>query len=446
MSEVRNIPKHWQIKTLGEVCKLQNGYAFKSDLYEAEGVPVIRISDINGGIVSSGKSVRVKPIDEYENYVVGKNDILVAMSGATTGKFGIYKSSEKAYQNQRVGKFKILDKDILDNEFLYHQINFLKRQIEKDAYGGAQPNISSNKIEQMQIVVPPLPEQQLIVSKIEELLSDLDNGKQQLLTAQQQLKVYRQSLLKWAFEGKLTNKNIKNGELPKEWKWVNSGDLFAFVTSGSRGWAKYYSQSGSIFIRITNMDFDTLKLDLKESKIQYVNPPSNSEGIRTKVQEGDFLFSITGYLGMFAIAPKLESAYVNQHVCLCRPKVGFNKKYVGYWIISKSGGHHHLNKNQKGAVKAGLNLDDLKSFPVPLASLEEQQLIVDQLESKLTVCDKIEETISQSLLQAETLRQSILKKAFEGKLVCLNYDSDDKLDKHEMGLAAEKQVPYKTSS
>lgn len=112
---------------------------------------------------------------EYKNYLVEKNDILIAMSGATTGKFGIYKSNEKAYQNQRVGKFKILDESILDNQFLFHQINSLKRQIEKDAYGGAQPNISSNRIEQIIVAIPPLSEQQLIVSKIEELLSRIKN-------------------------------------------------------------------------------------------------------------------------------------------------------------------------------------------------------------------------------------------------------------------------------
>ncbi len=223
---VNCLPKHWQLKKLGTVCQLKNGYAFKSDKYESLGVPVIRISDINGGIVSSQKAVRVKANEDYDNYLVEDNDILVAMSGATTGKFGIYKSKEKAYQNQRVGKFKILDEAVLNNEFLFHQINSLKRQIEKDAYGGAQPNISSNKIEQMQIVVPPLPEQQALVAKIEELLSELDNGKQQLLTAQKQLKVYRQSLLKWAFEGKLTNKNVKEGELPKGWKIVTIGDVF----------------------------------------------------------------------------------------------------------------------------------------------------------------------------------------------------------------------------
>ncbi len=426
MSEVRNIPKHWQIKRLGEILKVSSGKGLKINLLQGGNYPVYGGNGINGF---------------HSEYFIESPKLIIGRVGAKCGVTCITKPKSWVTDNAL-----IVDPVISDFDLKFFQLKLEYENLNKLSVSTAQPVISGSKIYEYEILLPPLSEQQLIVSKIEELLSDLDNGKQQLLIAQQQLKVYRQSLLKWAFEGKLTNKNIKNGELPKEWKWVNSGDLFAFVTSGSRGWAKYYSQSGSIFIRITNMDFDTLKLDLKESKIQYVNPPSNSEGIRTKVQEGDFLFSITGYLGMFAIAPKLESAYVNQHVCLCRPKVGFNKKYVGYWIISKSGGHHHLNKNQKGAVKAGLNLDDLKSFPVPLASLEEQQLIVDQLESKLTVCDKIEETISQSLLQAETLRQSILKKAFEGKLVCLNYDSDDKLDKHEMGLAAEKQVPYKTSS
>jgi type I restriction enzyme S subunit len=198
---------------------------------------------------------------------------------------------------------------------------------------------------------------------------------------------------------------------------MKSGDFFDFVTSGSRGWAKYYSDKGAIFIRITNLDFDSLELDLEEKKIQYVSPPATSEGIRTKVQEGDFLFSITGYLGMLAIAPKLGNAYVNQHVCLCRPKNDFYKKYLGYWIISKSGGHHYLNKNQKGAVKAGLNLDDLKTFPVPLCPIEEQNNIIQEIESRLSVADKMEESITQSLQQAEALRQSILKKAFEGKLI-----------------------------
>ena len=450
MSEVRNIPKHWQVKKLGEVCTLKNGYAFKSSLYQGEGVPVIRISDINGGIVSSGKAVRVKLIDEYENYLVENNDILVAMSGATTGKFGIYKSSEKAFQNQRVGKFKILNKDILDNQFLYHQINSLKRQIEKDAYGGAQPNISSNKIEQMQIVVPPLLEQQLIVSKIEELLSDLDNGKQQLQIAQQQLKVYRQSLLKWAFEGKLTNKNVKEGELPKGWKTMKLKDITLEKEGLRRGpfgsaikkeffvpeGYKVYEQGNAI-----NNDPYRGRYFIDEKKY--------NELINFKVLPSDLIVSCSGVtLGRICNLPDdTEPGIINQALLRIRLKKDLIlNKYFVYHFRGAFFQKKIFDQSQGTAMPNLVGIKDFKEIEMLVPPITEQIVVIQELESKLTVCDKIEEAISQSLLQAETLRQSILKKAFEGKLVSLNYDSDDKLDKHEMGLAAEKQVPYKTSS
>jgi type I restriction enzyme, S subunit len=410
------IPKSWKPLKLGEVCIVRNGYAFKSSDFTNNGVLLFRQTNLDGENVKLKNAVYLPEeyLEKYKDYKIIKGDVLVGMSGSI-GKMCVYNLDKPALQNQRTGLLRFTD--LVERKFIRYYLEVLEQIFVKKSKGVAVLNISAKDIQESEFHLPSLPEQQAIVAKIEKLLSELENGKQQLLTAQQQLKVYRQSLLKWAFEGKLTNKNVKEDELPKGWKWVKSGELFSFVTSGSRGWAKFYADKGAIFIRITNMNFGTLKLDLREEKIQYVNPPSNSEGIRTKVQEGDFLFSITGYLGMFAIAPKLENAFVNQHVCLCRPKDGFDKKYVGYWIISKSGGILHLNKNQKGAVKAGLNLDDLKTFPVPICSIEEQQLIVSELEIKLTVCDKIEETISQSLQQAETLRQSILKMAFEGRLV-----------------------------
>ncbi len=423
MTENNNIPKHWQLKKLGEVCKIFQGYGFPKNLQgiKTGEFPFYKVGDISKNVKAGFRylelcdnfidentlqKLRAKPYPKHTIVFAKIGEGLKLNRRAIIKTLGIV-------DNNAVG-LKAIEK-LCNDLFLFYFLTTVK--LGDYSKATTVPSVRKSEIEEIDFPLPPLPEQQAIVSKIEELFSELDNGIAQLKTAQQQLKVYRQSLLKWAFEGKLTNKNVKDGELPKGWKWVKSGELFSFVTSGSRGWAKYYSNNGAIFIRITNMNFDTLELDLRESKIQYVNPPSNSEGIRTKVQEGDFLFSITGYLGMFAIAPKMENAFVNQHVCLCRPKDGFNKKYVGYWIVAKSGGIHHLNKNQKGAVKAGLNLDDLKTFPVPLCSLEEQQLIVSELESKLIVCDKIEETITQSLQQAETLRQSILKQAFEGKLI-----------------------------
>jgi type I restriction enzyme S subunit len=418
MSEIKDIPKGWRLKKLGEVCKLKNGYAFKSDSYENSGVPVIRISDINGGIVSSHKAVRVQSDEEYENYLVENNDILVAMSGATTGKFGIYKSTEKAYQNQRVGKFKILDENILNNEFLYHQINSLKRQIEKDAYGGAQPNISSTKIEQMQIVVPPIPEQQAIVSKIEELLSELENGKEQLKTAQQQLKVYRQSLLKWAFEGKLTNKNVKEGELPKGWKKVQIKDVAETFGGYAFKSGEFLPQGKYQVLRMGNVRPGVIRYS--ESPV-YLDKVDGNVLNRALLQTNDVIITQTGTRKKrdygFTVLITKPNLLLNQRIASFR----FNESYLPKFFLYFSWTDLFKDQffaNETGNVGQGnVGMKAVTETLIPFLSYNEQLLIVEELESKLTVCDKIEETINQSLQQAETLRQSILKKAFEGKLV-----------------------------
>jgi type I restriction enzyme S subunit len=165
------------------------------------------------------------------------------------------------------------------------------------------------------------------------------------------------------------------------------------------------------------MNFNTLELDLRPKQLQNVSPPKGAEGLRTKVMEGDFLFSITGYLGMFAIAPLLDESYVNQHIALARPVGGFSKQYFGYYTISHVGGIRHLNRQTKGAVKAGLGLDDIRNYPVPMCSLPEQEQIVQKLESRLSEIDNLDQTITTALQQSEALRQSILKKAFSGQLV-----------------------------
>ncbi|WP_259016800.1 restriction endonuclease subunit S [Emticicia fluvialis] len=413
MIDRNKIPDHWEVKELGEVCKLKNGFAFKSDNYQDNGVPIIRISDINGGLVSSQKAVRVEAGDEYENYTIQNNDILVAMSGATTGKFGIYRSSEKAYQNQRVGKFLILDNENLDNNFLFYLINSLKKNIEKDAYGGAQPNISSSKIEQMEIVLPPFAEQQAIVAKIEELLSDLENGKQQLLTAQAQLKVYRQSLLKWAFEGKLTNKDVKEGELPEGWKWVNLEEIAVKITDGEHITPKR-TPEGYYLLSARNIQNGYLSLD----DVDFV-PLNEYERIlkRCNPEYGDILISCSGSIGRVCRVPKDIKFVLVRSVALI--KIDWEKyssKFYEY-LFQSPFLQKQIEESKKATAQANLFLGPIKKLKVLVCSKDKQEYIVSELESKLTVCNKLEETISQSLLQAETLKQSILKMAFEGKLV-----------------------------
>lgn len=481
---------------LKEICNLQNGFAFKSkDYVESSNTINFRMSQIRpGGRIDLKHNPKFLPnefVEKYKDYLLKDGDIVIAMTDMASdtkilGVPTIVKSNkEKLLLNQRVGKLYNIDLRVVSIPYLRYILTApqIYAQYKKLGKGGVQINLGKDDILGIHIPVFSLLEQKAIVAKIEQLFSELDKGIESLKTAQAKLKIYRQAVLKKAFEGEFTREwrerqtNLptteellkvikqeckayheqqfdewkiavkkweKNGSvgkkptapteskrpftltndvkallsaIPSNWAWIQSGDIFTFVTSGSRGWAQYYSDKGAYFIRITNMNFHTLKLDLSKTKIQYVELPENIEGKRTKIENGDFLFSITGDLGMFAIAPELKEAYVNQHVSLARPLPKINKKFYGYWIVSESGGKFFLNYKKKGATKAGLGLDEIREFPVPLCSTLEQNQIVQEIESRLSVCDKIEQTISDALIKAEALRQSILKKAFEGKLL-----------------------------
>jgi type I restriction enzyme S subunit len=205
MSEVENsLPDNWALCKLGDVMKLRNGYAFKSKDYSAEGVPLIRISDINNNIVSTERAAKI-PVDlVHEGYLIEDGDLLIAMSGATTGKTGVYKGKEKILQNQRVGNFKIIDEAVVSKGYRNYYVMSLRKAIEGAAYGGAQPNIAAKDIDEFPFPLAPPEQQKRIVAKIEELFSHIDAGIAALKKAKQLLKQYRQSILKAAVTGELT--------------------------------------------------------------------------------------------------------------------------------------------------------------------------------------------------------------------------------------------------
>ena len=395
---------NWQIKKLGEVCKLKNGYAFKSDNYLDNGIPVIRISDIKDGLIVPRNTVYVSEDSVYDNYIIKENEIIVAMSGATTGKFGIYKSKEKAYQNQRVGKFDIIDKKQLDNNFLLHQLHSLKRQIEKDAYGGAQPNISSKKIEEMEIVLPPLETQHAIVSKIEELFSELDKGIAELKTAQQQLKTYRQSVLKSAFEGKLTNENVKDGELPDGWEIKTFDEIIEI----SKEKHKPVINEFKFYIGLEHIEKNIGKLT-SQCGIEEIKT------IKNKFKSGEILYG--------KLRPNLNKVYLAREEGVCstdilvlKTRKNCNAKFLTQLMLG-SDFVNTMSENTNGVNLPRVSTKFILEYKINLPPIEEQHQIVQEIESRLSVADKMEQSIQESLQKAEALRQSILKKAFCGELV-----------------------------
>ena len=268
------------------------------------------------------------------------------------------------------------------------------------AHATTLPSLKLTTIKGLTIPVPPIPEQERIVARIEELFSQLDAGVETLKKTKAQLEVYRQAVLKEAFTGLTEKKPIR--------------EMSALVTSGSRGWAQYYADRGARFIRITDLTRDGIQL--KSDSIQYVALPDKAEGKRSRLLGGDVLVSITADLGSIALIPEdIDEAYINQHIAMIRFNNPSHGEFLA-WYLRSEWGQKDLLKNKRGGGKLGLGLDDIRDTPVPVVSDEVTRQTVEFIDDRLSVCDSIEQTVDIALKQAEALRQSILKDAFEGRL------------------------------
>lgn len=417
MQTTNNIPKHWQLKKLGDLCKFVRGPfggSLKKENFQSDGFAVY---EQQHAIYNQYTNIRYfiteSKFNEMKRFELKSGDLIMSCSG-TMGKVSIVpRNIKKGIINQALLKLSPSEQVSIIFLKIWMESWSFQESLKSFSKGAAIQNVASvSVLKNIEIPLPPLPEQQAIVSKIEQLLSELENVKQQLLTAQQQLKVYRQSLLKWAFEGKLTNKNVKEGELPKGWKTKQLKEITTVLGDGLHGTPKYSETGEYYFINGNNLNDG--KIEIKENTKRVSFEEYNK--YKKPLNENSVLVSINGSLGYTAF-------YNNEKVVLGKSACYFNlinsvSKYYVRYFLTTSFFQSYAIKNATGSTIKNVGLKAMRELPIPIPEkFEEQQIIVSKLESKLTVCDKIEETISQSLQQAETLRQSILKKAFEGKLV-----------------------------
>jgi type I restriction enzyme S subunit len=419
-ANLQTYPAHWQLKKLGDVCHTTSGGTpsrQKSSYYNGN-IPWVKSGELDKGLIlDTEEKISEKAVKNSSAKIFPKGTLLIALYGATIGKLAFL--GVDAATNQAIcGIFK---NDNIDSNYLYHFLFYKKPSLVKQGIGGAQPNISQGILKNLDLPIPPLPEQQAIVAKIEELLSELENGKQQLITAQQQLKVYRQSLLKWAFEGRFgfgdrPPNSVQEGELPKGWKWTTFGEVSVKIGDIDH---KMPKQIAAGYPYVSTKDFtDDLKISFDKTK--YISKEDYlALSRKIKPERGDIIFPRYGTIGKNILIDFDREFLVSYSCAVIKPNNSIVLSKYAYIYSLSPKISEEIRKYTVETTQANVGIASIKSFVFPLPSLEEQQLIVSELESKLTVCDKIEETISQSLQQAETLRQSILKKAFEGKLVTI---------------------------
>jgi len=320
----------------------------------------------------------------------------------------------------------IRPKEQIRLKYLLYYMRFFEVQLQHKGTGTTFKAITQDVIKNLEIVVPNIGVQDSVVNKIEEMLSQLDDGAEKLNKTKEQLKVYRQAILKKAFEGEFTKLKhekinidiegcskveIKNlPEIPSEWKYVHLnklGDL-------GRGKSKHRPRNDARLFEDGKYPF------LQTSEVK------NADKYITEYSKmyGEFGLSQSklwpkGTLCITIAANIAETAFLGIDACFPDSVVGFtpnentNPFYIKYFIESQK---LRLWAFAPATAQKNINLDTLEKLVVPYCRREEQDEVVKEIESRMSVCDGIERTIDLSLQQAEALRQSILKKAFEGEL------------------------------
>ena len=261
------------------------------------------------------------------------------------------------------------------------------------------PSLAKRDLENIEMNVPSLDEQSRIVSRIDELFSEIDKAVDTLKATKEQLAVYRQAVLVDAFRVVTNSTHLKIGY------------VCAKIVDCPHSTPKW-EKNGKLCLRTTN--FKRGYLDLQSPN--YVSEETfNDRNRRIIPQPGDVLYSREGsVLGIACTIPSNVYPCLGQRMMLLRSGEKLNNRYLMHYLNSPMVTNHVI-ATKGGTGSPHINVGDIKEFQIPIPSLEEQSNIVRQIEEQLSSCDNVEKTVDAILTQADAMRQSILKQAFEGK-------------------------------
>lgn len=411
------VPENW-VWTYWKICgDLIAGSGFKKEFQEKKNLPIpfykvgsLKFAD-NLGFLYDDENTIDEPIrNVLKATLIKEHSVIFAKIGEAIRLNRRAVNTEKCCIDNNLMAFTVNDM------VLWRYAYFWTLGLDLYSYTNSTtvPAIRKSDIELINFPLPPLSEQQRIVERIEELFAKLDEAKERLQEVADSFAVRKAAILHKAFTGELTKQwRRENGVSDESWEEKKGEDFFEYVTSGSLGWAKYYSDKGSIFVRMGNLNHGTIELDF--SDIQYVELPDQVEGQRSKLQKNDILISITADVGMIGLVREDMDAYINQHVALARPKNDLYAEFLAWYFVSDVGLQQMQNK-QRGATKIGLGLQDIRSIILKIPTLPEQHEIVRRIDDLLARESAAQQAAEQALASIELMKKSILERAFRGEL------------------------------
>jgi type I restriction enzyme, S subunit len=302
-----------------------------------------------------------------------------------------------------------------EREYFYYALKYWEGYLKGQTSGSGIPHVDKEILGHISLFNCGKPQQ----TRIAEILTTVDRAIERtegLIAKQRRMKTgLMQDLLTRGIDehGNLRSEETYEfkdsflGRIPVEWGVRRLGSVAEFVTSGSRGWARYYASEGAIFLRIGNLTRD--HINMRFDDVVWVNPPLSSEGRRTSVKTGDLLISVTADLGIIAIIPEgFEEAYVNQHIALVRlTKSEVAPRFVG-WFLAGHGGQSQFEKLNESGAKAGLNLPTIKNLLVPKVHLAEQEEIVKILDANIQTSSEYQHCLKKLRSLKTALMQDLL--------------------------------------
>lgn len=402
-------------KQLKEFASLLNGYAFKSKNYVSSGIRIMRIANVKDGYICDEQPCYY-PEDtheEIEKYMLKAGDMLVSLTG-NVGRIGVMPANMlPAALNQRVSCIRLKD-DSVNKKYLFYffQRKSFVQDCIKASKGVAQLNLSTKFLEEYSVPVPSLPEQERIVARIEELFSELDKAVETLKTTKQQLAVYRQAVLKEAFDIalKYTEKLMSIEEfLATDRKGMSTGPFGTMIKKHE------HKQDGIPMLGIENIGEGKF---VNGNKI-FVTKEKAKELKSFVLKSGDIIISRSGTVGEICAVPAyMEGSLLSTNLMRVslNPQIVLSEYFI-YMFQSKGVVLDQVKELCKGSTRIFLNQTILKQIKFPIPSITKQKEIVSEIEARMSTCDSIEKTVNTALQQAEAMRQSILKQAFEGRLI-----------------------------
>ncbi len=386
-----NLPAHWVKVPLSEVIITRKGKKPNILLTKPfpSSVPYLDIESVE-------KNIETQFCDTYSALLADDNDIFIVADGSRSG--WVARGKKGAVASTIICITSFIDRDYL---FYFLKLNF--EYFNKNTTGNSIPHLNLNLFYSLEIPLPPLEEQKKIVIELQKELekheNDLENAKKEI----ERMKQYKESVINDAIK----TKNIN------DYRCYKINDLTTFIGSGGTplGGSINYNDKGIMFLRSQNIHTEELYLD----DVIYITQDLHTKMKRSHVYPNDVLLNITGSsIGRCAVVPSsIDTANVNQHVCILRTNDKILPHYLSLYINSQVG-QQIIRKLQHGGTREALNYEQIRSIEISLPSIERQAEILKEIALNLneTMNFNSKNNFKDLLMEQNRLMCSILQIAF----------------------------------